>query len=168
MPLLTHHDYTEYRAGDDWVIQATLLNPDGTPYDLTGATLNWILLGPDGQAAISTGYIVTIGTDPTQGLATIAVDNSLTGPLEPGYYMDALRASKPDAGDPNGLIVTTMWDGSVGVCINMFYPLQPTFSSGKYVAVVTQESVPPPPPALRHVNYPDRLTSMVLGPALSP
>jgi hypothetical protein len=166
----THHAYTEFHAGDDWAILATLLNADGSPYDLTDANVEWILLGPDGQSAIVTGYTVQIvGDSPTEGQALIFVDKSLTSPLGPGYYMDALRATKPSVPDPNTLITTTMWDGSIGVCINMFYPLMPTFHSGKYVAVVTQESVPPPPPpALRHVQYPDALTSMVLGPALPP
>jgi hypothetical protein len=151
MPL-THHDYTELRAGDDWAIQATLLNPDGTPFDLTNAQIEWILLGPDGSGAITSGYVVSIVNNPTSGQAVIQIGSALTQPLEVGYYMDSLRVISPAPPAPNGLL-TTMWDGQIGVCINMFYPLYPP-------PVVT----PALAQELRTVYYPDELTALVLPP----
>ena len=154
MPL-TSHDYVEMRAGDDWTIQATLLNPDGSPYNLTNALLEWILIGPDGQGAITSGYTVSVvGSDPTQGLAVIQVSSALTGPLEAGYYMDSLRATSPAPPAPNGQ-VTTMWDGQIGVCINMFYPLLPPPVVEPFV-----------PQELRPVYYPDELTRIALSPPI--
>jgi hypothetical protein len=156
---VTHHDYVELRAGDDWIIQATLLNPDGSPYDLTNATVEWILIGPDGLAAIITGYTFQVATDPTQGMGVVLVDNTLTVELAPGYYMDSLRATVPTAADPN-LQVTTMWDGQIGVCINMFYPL---LLAPAPTTVTDDDAAAIPPPPLPQVVYPDALTSMALG-----
>jgi hypothetical protein len=162
---VTHHDYVELRAGDDWIIQATLLNPDGSAYDLTNATVEWILLGPDGMTAIDQGWTFQVAEPATGGQGVVLVDNKLTAPLAPGYYMDALRAITPTPTDPN-LQVTTMWDGQIGVCINMFFGLQ-VMPVGTSVTGDDAAAIPPPP--LPQVVYPDALTSMALGgPALPP
>jgi len=47
-----HHDPIEFTAGDDWDIGGTLLRPDGTAYDLTNASVIWMLRGPDGDPAL--------------------------------------------------------------------------------------------------------------------
>jgi hypothetical protein len=51
MPI-PHHDPLEFVAGDDWDIGAALLRPDGTAYDLTDASVIWMLRGPDGAPAL--------------------------------------------------------------------------------------------------------------------
>ena len=47
MPI-PHHPDLEFVAGDDWDIGATLQRPDGSAYDLSQASVIWMLRGPDG------------------------------------------------------------------------------------------------------------------------
>jgi len=50
---LVHHDDTELMAATDWAIAGTLLDVDGNPLDLSNATLQWTLIGPNGTPVLA-------------------------------------------------------------------------------------------------------------------
>lgn len=109
---LSHHDDLEFVAGDDWDIGGTLQNPDGTAYDLTTATVLWMLRGPDGLPVLQTGqYTINLGTPTTGGQLTIVVPSIVTASLLPGRYMDWLRAT-------NNAGTDTFWTGAILVDAN--------------------------------------------------
>jgi hypothetical protein len=92
MPV-THHVDLEVVAGDDWVIDGTLLNADGSTTDLSTANaVYWTLLGPDGYPILSTNQAtVAIVDPPSSGTVRISVSSSVTSGLDPGRYTDAIR-----------------------------------------------------------------------------
>ncbi len=99
-------------AGDDWVIEGTLLADDGTPLDLTNGTFSWRLLDSDGNPA-SLNASITIVPPATAGKITIDVPYTDTAGLTPGDYVDTLRADL--AGGRS-----TLWSGRVLVSVNVF------------------------------------------------
>ena len=89
-----HHDDLEFVAGDDWDIGATLLRPDGTAYDLSNASVIWMLRGPDGIPVFQPGqYAINLTPPLTAGMLVIAVPAAVTAALRPGRYLDSLRAT---------------------------------------------------------------------------
>ncbi len=107
-----HHDPIEFVAGDDWDIGATLLRPDGSPYDLTNATVVWMLRGPDGAPALQADqYSINLTPPLTAGQLIIAVPAAVTATLRPGRYLDALRATDSAGTD-------TFWTGMILVSAN--------------------------------------------------
>jgi hypothetical protein len=109
-----HHDDLEFVAGDDWDIGGTLIRRDGTPYDLTSASVLWMLRGPDGLPALSAQqYTVSLSTPLTAGLLTVVVASDITANLPPGRYTDWLRATDSAGTD-------TFWTGIILVDANPF------------------------------------------------
>ena len=108
MPI-PHHDPLEFVAGDDFDIGATLLRRDGTAYDLTNATVLWMLRDPDGVPALQDDqYAIKFSSPPTAGLLVIAVTATATATLRPGRYLDWLRATDSAGTD-------TFWTGIIAV-----------------------------------------------------
>lgn len=72
-------------SGDDLTLQVTVLNPDGTRKNITGAVIVWGLSRVPG----STGLIVKAGsiTDGPNGVFDVFVNG--TGPLSGSYYHEA-------------------------------------------------------------------------------
>ena len=104
-----HHDDLTLVAGDDFNIGATLLRGDGTVYDLTDASVAWMLRGPDGAPALQAGqYGIKIDSPPTAGLITISVLAAVTATLRAGRYLDSLRATDAAGTD-------TFWTGLIAV-----------------------------------------------------
>ncbi len=104
---IPHHDDLEFVAGDDWDIGATLLRSDGSAYDLSQATVIWMLRGPDGLPVLQPEqYSIKINPPTTAGVITIVVPASSTAGLRPGRYLDWLRATDNAGTD-------TFWTGII-------------------------------------------------------
>jgi hypothetical protein len=114
-----HHADLELMPGDDWVIPFVLTDVNGSPLDLTNATLQFTLLDPDGNKTI-VDPLITIDEPKTKGTGAIAVNNTVTTNLSPGRYTDALRVTIADA-------QSTVWLGLILVDADPF-------------------ALPPPPP----------------------
>jgi|SRR6516164_3662029 hypothetical protein len=106
---LNHHDDTELMAGTDWVIAGTLLDVDGQPLDLSNATLQWTLIGPNGLPVLANGDAAITVTG--IGMINIAVHHSVTAPLNAGRYIDALQVSIGD-------VVSPLWLGNILIAAN--------------------------------------------------
>ena len=91
--MTTAHPPIQFFAGDDWEIQATLLDETGTPYDLSGSPspiIKWRLMDFRYTAIIGDEAIITI-LDPLNGFVSVKVAGSVTTILNTGLYSDALR-----------------------------------------------------------------------------
>jgi hypothetical protein len=69
----TLHPALELVAADDWNIAGTLLDLDGSPFDLTGASLEWRLISPDGLVAASFPGTASLTVLDAPGAITIGV-----------------------------------------------------------------------------------------------
>lgn len=112
MPLV-HHDDIELAAGDDWLILGTLLDQNGNPEDLTGATLEWMLLGPDGCPVLVDGQFSVAPVPQEVGNINIYVAATVTQTFAAGRYTDAVRATV-------GGVKSSMWIGNILVAVNLF------------------------------------------------
>lgn len=114
MTVMTHDAY-RVQAGDDWAIGGLLQNLDGSPLDLTGADVRWILIGPDGAPALTPDqYTVDIEYPPTAGQIIITVPAAATYGLLPARYMDALKVVAVNGRQ------ATLWEGFFDVQANPF------------------------------------------------
>ena len=94
------------------IIGGTLQRPDGTAYDLTNASVTWMLRGPDGSPALQDDqYAIKFSSPPTAGLLVIAITATVTATLRPGRYLDWLRATDSAGTD-------TFWTGIISVSPN--------------------------------------------------
>ena len=88
------HEPIEVIAGEPWEIPATLVDANGSPVDLAGATLEWALIDSgDNPVAITAEVTVT---DTAAGAICISIAGNDTAGLDPGYYNDGLRVTMPD------------------------------------------------------------------------
>src|SRR5262249_31377950 len=108
---LNHHLHTELMAATDWVIDGTLLDVTGNPLDLSNATLQWTLIGPQGTPVLQNGDATITVVDTANGLIRIDVPNAKTAPLECGRYFDGLQLSIGD-------VVSPLWIGQILVAAN--------------------------------------------------
>jgi len=109
---IPHHDNLEFVAGDDWDIGATLQRSDGSAYDLSQATVIWMLRDPNGDPALTSDqYSIKINSPPSAGLITIVIPAGSTAGLRPGRYLDWLRATDNAGTD-------TFWTGMILVDAN--------------------------------------------------
>jgi hypothetical protein len=89
---MSTHPLEQMFAGDDWEINATLLDENGKPYDLTGSpVIKWTLLDGQGTRMIADAEITVVVTDALNGLCTITVAGSVTTRLTEDMYTDVLR-----------------------------------------------------------------------------
>ena len=88
------HETVFLVAGDDWQFGATMLDPNGNPLDLTGATLVWTLLDRNGLRALNPGdYVVTLAGGASVGQCSVAVPKTSSTKLAAGVYVDTWRAT---------------------------------------------------------------------------
>jgi hypothetical protein len=89
--MTTYHPPIEFFAGDDWEIQATLLDENGEPYDLSGSpVIKWRLMDFHYVAIIGDEAIITL-LDAPNGLVSVKIAAAVTTILNTGLYSDALR-----------------------------------------------------------------------------
>jgi hypothetical protein len=87
----THEDYY-WTAGDDWQINATLLDYTGAPFDLSGTTqVCWSLKSEAGDTVLTEDDVNIIVVDPTAGQCAIQVPGEMSSPLIEGRYTDMIR-----------------------------------------------------------------------------
>jgi len=88
----TPHFDIYWTAGDDWQIDATLLDETGAPFDLSGTPeILWALVDAAGSRALDeTDAIITV-TDLLAGTCRIEIPATATSPLPGGHYNDVIR-----------------------------------------------------------------------------
>lgn|SRR5262245_47816678 len=113
--MTTRHAQTNFYAGDDWQIDATLLDETGAPFDLTGATISWVLMNVHTHAQLVSPLdaVITV-VDALAGTCTITVPRDKTSPVPTGLHEDALRII-----DASG-IASTLSTGPVHVQADPF------------------------------------------------
>jgi hypothetical protein len=91
--MTTAHTTFQFIGGDDWEIQATCLDENDEPYNLTGATIKWTLLDNAGNRVLDVGdYAISI-VDAAAGKCSIWIASPKTTTVAAGRYTDALRIS---------------------------------------------------------------------------
>jgi hypothetical protein len=88
----SHEDYY-WTAGDDWQINAQLVNSDGDVFDLTLGTpvIKWSLISASGERVLSENDCEISIVDASNGLVSIHVPGTATEPLAEGRYTDQIR-----------------------------------------------------------------------------
>jgi hypothetical protein len=109
--MLEHHEPIEVIAGETWDIPGTLLDANGSPIDLSGATLEWVLVDRGGNP-VAIAAEVTV-TDAAAGAICISVAAEATAGLDPGYYNDGQRITMPRG-------ERSTWNGYIQVDANRF------------------------------------------------
>ena len=107
--MTTSHEAMDWFAGDDWQINATLLDVNGEPFDLSiPHQLKWALLNNRGQLVLDEDDATITVTEGLAGKCTITVAALKTAPLPTGHYSDAIRIVQ-------GGIVSTLTQGMIYV-----------------------------------------------------
>jgi hypothetical protein len=128
--MTTQHVSVGLVAGDDWEINITLLNADGTPFDLTGATVKWCLMDNSYNQAITTDQVTISVANPTTGVAQVIIPAAVSSPLPSGFYTDTLRVIS--AGITSTLlfgqinVMADPWAAKVGPARGTIVPFQRT------------------------------------------
>ena len=87
----THEDYY-WTAGDDWQINATLLDYAGAPFDLSGTPdIRWSLTSEAGETVLTEADIDIVVMDADAGQCAIQVPKTVTTDLAEGRYTDMVR-----------------------------------------------------------------------------
>jgi hypothetical protein len=90
---LSVHQFVELQSGDDWQFIATMVDPNGSPIDLSQATIRWTLLDRFGRKALGEGdYSVSVADLPT-GSCTVLVPATSTSRLGAGVFQDWWRVT---------------------------------------------------------------------------
>jgi hypothetical protein len=90
--MTTTHAAVTWFAGDDWQINATLLDENGNAYNLGQPnTIKWCLIDAAYNYALDEGDVSITITDAAAGQCMILVPAAKTSPLPGGRYSDAIR-----------------------------------------------------------------------------
>jgi hypothetical protein len=87
---MNKHPACRWTAGDDWQINATLLDENGDAFDLTAVEIKWALMSEAWQRLLSEDDVVISVTDAVGGKCSISVPAAKTSPLL-GSYTDYIR-----------------------------------------------------------------------------
>jgi hypothetical protein len=132
-------------AGDDWALHFTVLNPDGSPFDLSGApTILWTLLDKNSKHAVQAGDYTVAVLNASQGVCSVSVHANVTtrfsGNLN--FYTHALRivsggiTATPFTGQMN--IISDPWAVTSAVQIVKFETnLQSKLDAGSPLRLAT-------------------------------
>jgi hypothetical protein len=102
----------DWFAGDDWQINATLLDVNGDPFDLSVPNeIQWALLDNRGQRVLDEDDASITITEALAGKCTIVVAAAKTAPLPTGHFSDAIRIVQ-------GGITSTLTQGLIYVTAN--------------------------------------------------
>lgn len=87
-----HEDYY-WTAGDDWQINAQLVDHDGVPFDLSigSPVIKWSLISAAGNLVLTEADCEIVIADAVNGLVAIRILAAKTSPLETGRYTDQIR-----------------------------------------------------------------------------
>lgn len=111
------HDDIPMQAGQPFLLEGTVtgLDSEGNEQalDLTGAELEWVLIGPDGQPV---EHLATVEakSPPTDGIVQIEINPAHFATFKPGRYYNALRVIRDDVPD-------TVWEGIIKVGATPFF-----------------------------------------------
>jgi hypothetical protein len=90
--MTTTHEQVYWSAGDDWQINATLLDENGDPFDLSGSPqIQWALMTANFQRALDENDVGIAITDALAGQCAIQIPAAKTAPLAAGRYSDVIR-----------------------------------------------------------------------------
>jgi hypothetical protein len=104
---VTEHQLISLVGGDDWQINATFLDVDDTPLDLTNAVINWTLLDALGNTVLSPGqFSIVLGAGP--GECTLTVPRTSTTTIAGGAHADYWRLTM-------GGVTNTLLSGAISV-----------------------------------------------------
>jgi hypothetical protein len=109
--MTTTHAPIGWYAGDDWEIVATLLDENGTPYNLVSQEILWVLFDATGQRVLDEDDVTITITDAAEGICSIIIPAAKTSPLAGGQYSDVIRII--DSG-----ITSTLSVGTVQVTVD--------------------------------------------------
>jgi hypothetical protein len=115
---MIRHQRLELVGGDDWVFNEVLVDANGNPIDLTGATVQWTLLDSFGfRALMPTDFTITLGTP--IGSATVKVAATRSTKVVGGGYADYWRVT-------TGGVTQTTLTGAMSVLSDPFAaPIEP-------------------------------------------
>ena len=116
---MIRHQRLELVGGDDWTFNEVLVDANGNPINLTGATVLWTLLDSFGyRALMPSDYTITTPATPI-GSAIVKVAAARTSKFTGGGYVDYWRVTS------SGVTQTTL-SGSMSVLSDPFtQPLEP-------------------------------------------
>jgi len=90
--MTTTHAMISWTAGDDWQIDATLLDEAGSPFDLSGAPeILWALMDAGFNRVLDEDDVSITVTGAAEGKCSINVPAAKTSPLPGGRYTDVIR-----------------------------------------------------------------------------
>jgi hypothetical protein len=90
--MTTKHQMVSWFAGDDWQINATLLDENGTPFDLSGnPPIKWALMNASFQRALDETDVDISVTDAAAGKCAIIIPAAKSATLAAGRYTDVIR-----------------------------------------------------------------------------
>lgn len=89
--MTTTHLGVAWFGGDDWQINATLLDENGNPFDLSSGQVKWCLLNAGYQKVLDESDVAIEIVDAATGQCAIKVPADKTSPLPGGKYSDAIR-----------------------------------------------------------------------------
>jgi hypothetical protein len=108
---VSYHADVELMAGLPWLINGTLYDANGNPFDVSNCSFVRALLDPSGNPVLPLDDNVLISkTDPTNGGIQISIPAQYTA-LDPGRYTDALRVTEGNSSD-------VFWIGQILVAAN--------------------------------------------------
>jgi hypothetical protein len=87
----TTHEHVQWTAGDDWQINATLVDENDVPFDLTSAEIKWALMDAAFKRALDESDANIVLTDALEGQCSIHIPSAKTSPLAEGRYNDVIR-----------------------------------------------------------------------------
>jgi hypothetical protein len=100
-------------AGNSWRLAFQLTDANGSPLDLSAATLQWVLIDPSGNTVPNINATISVNQPASAGQGSIMISNMATAQLGPGRYADSLRATIEG-------MRSTCWTGNILVDANPF------------------------------------------------
>jgi len=86
----TIHQSLSLVAGDDWDFDVTL-GSNGTPVDITDATITWLLYDQNNYHILESADATVTITDGPAGKFSVSVPAAKTSPIVGSVYFDAFR-----------------------------------------------------------------------------
>jgi hypothetical protein len=105
-------NFVDLWAGDDWQLNFTLLNADGSPFNLSGnPQLLWTLLDRLNHRLIQSNEVTYSITNAVAGQFSVLVPDTVTTRLQAAICMHALRVI-------SGGVTATPFNGQINVLVD--------------------------------------------------